>query len=153
MPICFNWKSLSMLWCISLHAHAYKLMLCIVFMKFGWSITQIHFLEETFSTGCLMDSLIYFLILTLAAAQQVLEKYHARYHALDAVAAPLSLMSTVNSLIRFLQVPQRECRFMQPKTKFSWQMICKAGKFKHFMVTFEYFFVNSVQVWLKTELK
>ena len=30
----FNWKSsLSMLRCISLHAHVYKLMLCIVFME------------------------------------------------------------------------------------------------------------------------
>ena len=28
------------------------------------------------------------LILTLAAAQQVLKKYHARYHALNAVAVP-----------------------------------------------------------------
>ena len=42
---------------------------------------------------------------------------------------------------------------MQPKTKFSWQMICNAGKLKHFMATFEHFFVNSVQVWLKAELR
>ena len=34
MLIFFNWKSsLSMLRCISLHAHVYKLMLCIVFME------------------------------------------------------------------------------------------------------------------------
>ena len=51
------------------------------------------------------------------------------------------------------KIPLRECRFMQPKTKFSWQMICNAGKVKHFMATFEYFFVNLVQVWLKAELK
>ena len=58
-----------------------------VYESFGWTINQIYFWgEKAFPTGCLMDNLI-FLILTLAAAQQVFKKYHVRYHALDAVAA------------------------------------------------------------------
>ena len=91
MLIFFIWKSiLSMLRCISLHAHVYKLMLCIVFMEVsGGQLTKyISGEKNPFSTGCLMDNLIYFLNLTLAAAQHVFKKYHARYHALDAVAAP-----------------------------------------------------------------
>ena len=53
---------------ISLHAHAYKLMLCIVFMEVsGGQLTKYisgekkKKKEKTFSTGCLMDNLIYFL--------------------------------------------------------------------------------------------
>ena len=50
----------------------------------------------------------------------------------------LPLMGTVNSLVRFLQIKGIvDSLIMQPeKTKFSWQMICNAGKPKHFMVTF-----------------
>ena len=52
-----------------------------------------------------MDNLIYFLILTLAAAQQVFKKYHASYRA---VAVPykvpcsgsaMALMSTVKGIV------------------------------------------------------
>ena len=65
-----------MLRCISLDAHVYKLMLCIVFMEVsGGQLTKyISGGEKPFSTGCLMDNLIYFLNLMLAAAQQVLKK-------------------------------------------------------------------------------
>ena len=55
-------ESLSMLRCISLHAHAYKLMLCIVFMEVsGGQLTKYISGGKAFSTGCLMDNLIYFL--------------------------------------------------------------------------------------------
>ena len=50
-------ESWSMLRCISLHAHVYKLMLCIVFMEVsGGQLTKyISGGKKPFSTGCLMD--------------------------------------------------------------------------------------------------
>ena len=61
--------------------------------------------KKTFSTGSLMDNLIYFLNSNAGCSTTSFKKYHARYHArLDAVAEPRqSLMSTVNSSVWFLQ--------------------------------------------------
>ena len=84
-------ESLSMLRVISLHAHAYKLMLCIVFMEVSGGQLPKYISggkKNPFQQVAWWTTSFIFLTLTLAAAQQVFKKYHARYHALDAVAAP-----------------------------------------------------------------
>ena len=62
-----------MLKCISLHAHAYELMLCIVFMEVsGGQLTKyISGGKMPFQQVAWWTTSFIFLILTLAAAQQV----------------------------------------------------------------------------------
>ena len=69
-----------------------------VYGSFGRSINQIYFWEKgkrkTFSTGCLMDNLIYFLM--LAAAPQVFKKYRRKVSCTWCSGSATALMSTVN---------------------------------------------------------
>ena len=121
MLIFLNWKSsLSMLRCISLHAHVYKLMLCIVFMEVSsGQLTKYISGGEPFPTGCLMDNLIYFLNSNAGCSTTFIH----------AVAAPRHCHWWVNSLVRFLQNPSEGMWIHASKNKIllTKLMICNAG--------------------------